>query len=81
MYATQSNHHAWLEYSVAKDAVFCFYCYPFKQPRAENYCVDFFTIAGFHGWERWTLIGGHGVMALLIIMLARRDYQDYKNQR
>jgi hypothetical protein len=24
----------WLEYSIAKDVAFCFYCYLFKQPRA-----------------------------------------------
>jgi len=24
--------HEWLEYSVAKDAAFCFYCFRFKQP-------------------------------------------------
>jgi len=34
------NNHAWLEYSIAKDAAFCFYCYLFKQPRAENFGVD-----------------------------------------
>jgi hypothetical protein len=33
------NNHAWLEYSIAKDATFCFYCYLFKQPRAENYVL------------------------------------------
>jgi hypothetical protein len=25
----------WLEYNIAKDVAFCFYCYLFKQPRAE----------------------------------------------
>ncbi|KAI4965078.1 hypothetical protein ZWY2020_057526 [Hordeum vulgare] len=33
----------WLEYSVAKDAAFCFYCFLFKQPRAENFGTKSFT--------------------------------------
>jgi hypothetical protein len=37
----------WLKYSIAKDAAFCFYCYLFKQPRAENNGVDAFTVVGF----------------------------------
>jgi len=37
----------WLEYSVAKDAAFCFYCYIFKQQRQENFGVDAFTNNGF----------------------------------
>jgi len=41
----------WLEYSIAKDAAFCFYCYLFKQPRAENYGVDAFTVVGFRRWK------------------------------
>jgi hypothetical protein len=34
----------WLEYSIAKDVAFCFYCYLFKQPRDENYGVDAFMV-------------------------------------
>jgi hypothetical protein len=74
------NNHAWLEYNIAKDAAFCFYCYLFKQPRAENYGVDSFTNVGFRGWKDGRkLIEGHdkGVAH----NNARRHYEDYKNQR
>jgi hypothetical protein len=74
------NNHAWLEYIIAKDATFCFYCYLFKQPRAENYGDDSFTNVGFHGWKDGRkLIEGHdkGVAH----NNARRHYENYKNQR
>ena len=70
----------WLEYSIAKDAAFCFYCYLFKQPRAEHYGVDSFTNVGFRGWKdgRET-IGAHGNG--IDHNKSRRSYEDYKNQR
>jgi hypothetical protein len=74
------NNHAWLEYSIPKDAAFCFYCYLFKQPRAENYGVDSFTNVGFRGWkDGHKLIKGNdkGVAH----NNARRHYEDYKSQR
>jgi hypothetical protein len=45
------SNNPWLEYSVDKDAAYCFYCYLFKQPRHENYCVDAFIVIGFHNWK------------------------------
>jgi hypothetical protein len=41
------KNHNWLEYSVTKDAAFCFYCYLFKQQRHENFGIDAFTSKGF----------------------------------
>jgi hypothetical protein len=41
----------WLEYSVNKDAAYCFYCYLFKPPRANNFCNDAFTKVGFRNWK------------------------------
>jgi hypothetical protein len=44
--------HEWLEYSVAKDAAFCFYCFLFKQPRRENFGVESYTGAtGYNNWK------------------------------
>jgi hypothetical protein len=44
--------HEWLEYSVAKDAAFCFYRFPFKQPRRENFGVESYTSAtGYNNWK------------------------------
>ena len=70
----------WLEYSVDKDAAYCFYCYLFKQSRAENYGVDAFTVIGFRNWkDGHKLIGVHGDG--IDHNKARKCYQDFKNQR
>jgi hypothetical protein len=69
-----------LEYSIGKDATLCFYCYLFKQPRTENYGVDSFTVVGFlDGKDRKQIIDSHGND--IDHNNARRDYEDYKNQR
>ncbi|KAH7690448.1 Ribonuclease H-like protein [Dioscorea alata] len=36
----------WLEYSVEKDAAYCFCCYLFKQPRSDKLGIDAFTKTG-----------------------------------
>lgn len=41
----------WLEYSISKDAAFCFYCYLFKPLRVDNYGVKAFTTNGFVKWK------------------------------
>lgn len=72
--------HPWLEYSVAKDAAFCLYCYLFKQPRPENYGVDAFTVNGFRGWKDGReLIDAHdnGIDH----NKSRGEYEAFKNQR
>jgi hypothetical protein len=59
---------------------FCFYCYLFKQPIAENYGVDAFTVVGFRRWKYGCeTIGarGNGIDHNKFI----RSYEDYKNQR
>jgi hypothetical protein len=71
----------WLEYSFAKGVAFCFCCYLFKQPRAENYGVDAFTVVGFRRWkDRWKdrreIIGAHGNG--IDHNKSRRSYEDYK---
>ncbi|XP_057788934.1 uncharacterized protein LOC131005850 [Salvia miltiorrhiza] len=43
----------WLEYSISKDAAFCFWCYLFKQSdKGGRYAVDAFTKIGFCNWKR-----------------------------
>ena len=44
---TWFTNRAWLEYSVSKDAAFCFYCYLFKPLRVDNFGVESFTTNGF----------------------------------
>ncbi|KAL6870766.1 hypothetical protein ACP4OV_014614 [Aristida adscensionis] len=74
------KNHPWLEYSVAKDAAFCFYCFLFKQPRAENYGIDAFTVIGFRGWKDGReLLDAHGNG--IDHNKARKHYEDFKNQR
>ena len=42
----------WLEYSVAKEAAFCFYCYLFKKPsHACRLGNDVFTKDGYTRWK------------------------------
>lgn len=41
--------HCWLEYSVAKDRAYCFYCYLFKHDRLDDkFGYDVFTTLGFN---------------------------------
>ncbi|XP_057793084.1 uncharacterized protein LOC131009690 [Salvia miltiorrhiza] len=43
----------WLEYSVAKDACFCFWCYLFKpEDKSSRYRTDVFTKTGFSNWKK-----------------------------
>jgi len=42
----------WLEYSVAKDATFCFYCFLFKQkPLETHFGHDAFSKEGYRNWK------------------------------
>lgn len=73
------ENHPWLEYSVAKDAAICLYCYLFKQPRAENYGVDAFTGNGIRGWKYGReLIDAHGNG--IDHNKSRGEYEAFKNQ-
>jgi len=38
----------WLEYSIAKDAAFCLYCYLFKSKGG----IDLFVGEGFSNWKK-----------------------------
>uniref|UniRef100_A0A2N9EUU1 TTF-type domain-containing protein n=1 Tax=Fagus sylvatica TaxID=28930 RepID=A0A2N9EUU1_FAGSY len=41
----------WLEYSIAKDAAFCLYCYLFKRDVGEQAGGDTFVTEGFSNWK------------------------------
>ena len=73
----------WLEYSVAKDAAFCFYCFLFKQPRAENFGTESFTRVGFSYWkngiESFDLHVGKNINSAH--NKARKYCEAFKNQR
>lgn len=70
----------WLEYSIAKDKAYCFYCYLFKQPRAENFGTEAFTTVGFNYWKNGIqMLDSHAKS--IAHNNSRKDYQAYKNQR
>ena len=76
------NHLDWLEYSDNKDASFCFYCFLFKQPRAENYGVEAFTTVGFKNWkDGLSIIDTHVGKHDSAHNKARQHYEAFKNQR
>jgi hypothetical protein len=71
-----------LEYSVAKDAAFCFCCYIFKQQRQENFGFDAFTNNGFSNWKKAPtcfvdLVGKVDSLH----NRARKHCEDFRNQR
>ncbi|KAH7653232.1 Ribonuclease H-like protein [Dioscorea alata] len=57
----------WLEYSVAKDEAYCFYCYLFRQDRSEKGASYIFTRKGFSNWRK--------------AFEAFNQHVDFKNQR
>lgn len=76
------KHSDWLEYSVAKEAAFCFYCFLFKQPRAENYGAEAFTTVGFKNWKDGvSIIDTHVGKHDSAHNKARQQYVAFKNQR
>jgi hypothetical protein len=73
----------WLEYSVAKDAAYCFYCFLFRQePLDEKFGHDAFTKVGHRNWKN----AYHGLPlhvggAMSCHNRARMACDDFKNQR
>jgi hypothetical protein len=45
-----ANHH-WLEYSIKKDAVFCFVCYLFRDNKCKGKGADTFITDGWRNWN------------------------------
>jgi hypothetical protein len=75
--------HTWLEYSVEKDAAYCFYCFLFRQdPVDEKFGHTTFTKDGFTTWKNaYKALPLHVGGANSIHNQARTSYEDYKNQR
>jgi len=74
--------HDWLEYSVAKKAAFCFYCFLFKQPKAENYGIEAYTKKGFSNWKNATAsFNTHVGNVNSAHNRARRHCQAFQNPR
>ena len=74
--------YPWLEYSVSKDAAFCFYCYLFKQPRPDNFGVEGFTNKGVSNWKNATQIFAEHVGKVdSLHNKARKHCEDFRNQR
>ncbi|XP_062197361.1 uncharacterized protein LOC133900270 [Phragmites australis] len=73
----------WLEYSVAKDAAYCFYCFLFKQePLEQQFGHDAFTKAGYRNWKN----AYHGLPLHIggptsCHNRARTACEDFKNRR
>ncbi|XP_075645291.1 uncharacterized protein LOC142616297 [Castanea sativa] len=49
----------WLEYSIAKDAAFCFYCYLFGQVVGKQGGGDTFVMKGFKLWNQLVKLDSH----------------------
>ncbi|KAL4598935.1 hypothetical protein ACB092_11G092500 [Castanea dentata] len=49
----------WLEYSIAKDAAFCFYCYLFGQYVGKQGGGDAFVMKGFKLWNQLVKLDSH----------------------
>ncbi|XP_022883586.1 uncharacterized protein LOC111400401 [Olea europaea var. sylvestris] len=47
-----NNFLDWLEYSIAKDIIFCFYCFLFKPNSEEHGGGDSFIDGGFSNWKK-----------------------------
>ncbi|KAH7681808.1 Ribonuclease H-like protein [Dioscorea alata] len=72
----------WLEYSVEKDAAYCFYCYLFKQPRCDKLGIDTFTKIGFSNWKKaMEVFTDHVGGVNSNHNNARQHCEDFKNQR
>jgi hypothetical protein len=73
----------WLEYSVAKDAAYCFYCFLFKQePLDEKFGHDVFTKVGFRTWKNaYHAFPLHVGGPTTCHNRARTTCDDFKNER
>ncbi|XP_022845459.1 zinc finger MYM-type protein 1-like [Olea europaea var. sylvestris] len=70
-----NEHPTWLEYSIAKDAVFCFYCYLFSLSGGS------FVKEGFSNWKKKEYIRKHVGASSSAHNQARVKYELFKNQK
>ena len=73
----------WLEYSVEKDAAYCFYCFLFKSAsNSSHFGYDVFTKTGFKNWKKASEnfkshVGGPSS----IHNNARNSCEDFRNKK
>ncbi|XP_047978791.1 zinc finger MYM-type protein 1-like [Salvia hispanica] len=81
----QSNwfeRHAWLEYSVEKDAAFCFWCYLFRPINDNRFGDDVFVSTGCKNWKKaLAIFREHEGSVNSTHDQARILFEGFKNQR
>ncbi|KAJ1258931.1 hypothetical protein BS78_10G113900 [Paspalum vaginatum] len=78
------NDYDWLEYSVSKDASYCFYCFLFrKEAEHEKFGYDVFSKTGYDNWKNATCRGFpyHCRAVGGCHNKARQRADDFRNQR
>ena len=65
--------HAWLEYSVDKDAAFCFWCYIFRPINDNRFGDDVFVSTGCKNWKKHLLFLENTRVQLIAHMI-RQEY-------
>jgi hypothetical protein len=75
--------YTWIEYSEFKDAIYCFYCFLFKQPgRRENFGYEVFTKDEFRDWKHAPKgLKDHVYSHDSIHNSCIKHYDDYNNER
>lgn len=73
----------WLEYSVEKDAAYCFYCYLFRyDPSESHFGYDVFSKVGFRNWKNaYKSLPEHVGGPNSAHNKARTACEDFKNQK
>ncbi|XP_022847651.1 zinc finger MYM-type protein 1-like [Olea europaea var. sylvestris] len=71
----------WLEYSISKDAIFCFYCYLFKPNSEEHGGGDSFIDGGFSNWKKKERLQIHVGKSSNAHNRARIKYEAFVNQK
>jgi hypothetical protein len=73
----------WLEYSVEKNAAFCFHCFLFKSSSNGNhYGSDVFTKSGFTNWKKASeYFRGHVGGPTSFHNNARNSCEDFRNKK
>ena len=74
--------YPWLEYSVSKDAAFCFWCYLFKPLNANRGGDDVFVKVGFNNWKKaLEKFNDHVGEVHSTHNQSRISFDNFKNQR
>jgi hypothetical protein len=70
----------WLEYSIEKDAAFCFCCYLFRPDFGKKSGGDSFVTEGFTNWKKKERLSSHVGGPNSAHNLAWKKFQDFKKQ-